>query len=79
MADGRKRRWPSWLEHLLGPARPELGCDECFAQLDRYVELELAGVDAAERMPRLAAHLEGCAVCREEHEDLLAFLRSSKG
>ncbi len=31
------------LGRLLGPAEPEVGCDECFELLDRYVELELAG------------------------------------
>ena len=29
------------LGRLLGPAGPEVGCDECFEQLDLYVELEL--------------------------------------
>ena len=33
------------LGRLLGPAEPEIGCDECFDQLDRYVGLELAGGD----------------------------------
>ena len=28
---------------LLGPAAAEIGCDECFDELDRYVELELVG------------------------------------
>ena len=36
---------------LLGPAGPELGCDECFAELDHYVELELAGADADAAVP----------------------------
>ena len=31
------------LGRLLGPAGPEVGCDECFEQLDRYVELEWPG------------------------------------
>ena len=39
------------LERLLGPGRPELGCDECFAQLDRYVELTLADADADAAIP----------------------------
>lgn len=30
------------LERVLGPGRPELTCEQCFEQLDRYVELELA-------------------------------------
>ena len=30
------------LARILGPGGPELSCEECFAQLDRYVELTLA-------------------------------------
>ena len=36
---------------LLGPGEAELGCDACFAELDRYVELELAGEDAGRLVP----------------------------
>jgi hypothetical protein len=62
------------LGRLLGPAAEEVGCDECFAQLDRYVELELAGRDAEAEIPGLAAHLDGCPACREEHESLRALV-----
>ena len=48
------------LGRLLGPSEKEIGCDECFAELDRYVELELAGADADAAVPGLRAHLEGC-------------------
>jgi hypothetical protein len=41
------------LGRLLGHAGPEVGCDECFDQLDRYVELELAGKDADATIPGL--------------------------
>ncbi|MCZ7588953.1 MAG: hypothetical protein M5U27_08905 [Gaiella sp.] len=60
---------------LLGPAAPEVSCETCFAELDRYVELELAGADADAALPGLAAHLQGCPACHEEHESLLALLR----
>jgi hypothetical protein len=60
------------LGSLLGPAGPEVGCDVCFDELDRYVELELAGKDADAVIPGLRAHLEGCPACREEHDSLLA-------
>ena len=57
-------------------ARPdEIGCDECFEQLDRFVEMTLAGKNAAEAMPLVQDHLERCADCREEFEALLAALR----
>jgi hypothetical protein len=57
---------------LLGPAGPEVGCDVCFDELDRYVELELTGKDADAAIPGMRAHLEGCPACREEHDSLLA-------
>jgi hypothetical protein len=60
------------LRRLLGPAEPEVGCDECFDRLDRYVELEIAGEAAHELMPALRAHLDGCRACAEEHESLRA-------
>src|SRR5262249_26277371 len=62
------------LLRLLGGGEPEIDCDECFAQLDRYVELELAGAPADELVPGLRAHLVGCPACAEEHESLRALL-----
>jgi hypothetical protein len=60
------------LGRLLGPAEPEVGCDDCFDRLDRYVELELAGSDVDAALPGLRAHLQGCPACREEYESLRA-------
>jgi hypothetical protein len=62
------------LGRLLGPEGPEVGCDECFEQLDGYVELEVAGADADAAFPSLRAHLQGCPACREEHESLRALV-----
>ena len=62
------------LARLLGPAGRELTCDECFEQLDRYVELELDGRDADTAVPGMRAHLEGCPACREDHDSLLELL-----
>jgi hypothetical protein len=64
------------LERLLGPVGHEVSCDQCFEQIDEYVELELAGADADRRLPGLRAHLEGCPACREEHESLLALVQA---
>jgi hypothetical protein len=63
------------LEQLLGPTGFEVTCDECFEQLDGYVELELTGSDPDQRFPGLRTHLEGCPACREDHESLLAFVK----
>lgn len=55
---------------LLGPALPELTCEQCFEQLDRYVEVELVGASADDAVPGMRAHLTGCPACREDHESL---------
>jgi hypothetical protein len=63
------------IQSLLGPEGPELTCEECFEHLDRYVELEVAGEDADQSVPGMAAHLEGCPACHEDHESLKAFVQ----
>ena len=65
---------PPIVRRLLGPAGPEVTCEECFERLDAFVELELAGADAERAVPGMRAHLEGCPACREDHESLLAFV-----
>jgi hypothetical protein len=64
------------LKRLLGPAEPEVLCDECFERLDEYVDLELLGEPADERIPGLRAHLDGCPACREDYESLRALVQS---
>lgn len=76
MSDRNRSGPTDLLGRLLGPPAPELTCDECFEQLDRYVELELAGHDADAAVPGMRAHLEGCPACKEDHESLTAFVGS---
>ncbi|HWG09367.1 MAG TPA: hypothetical protein VN672_10205 [Solirubrobacteraceae bacterium] len=64
------------LARLIGPPGPEISCEECFEQLDLYVELELAGSDAEAAVPGMRAHLEGCRACAEDRESLHAMLLS---
>jgi hypothetical protein len=54
----------------------EIGCAECFEQIDRFVEMKLAGKNAAEALPLVQDHLERCDDCREEFEALQAALEA---
>ncbi|HWN72343.1 MAG TPA: hypothetical protein VNN15_00885 [Solirubrobacterales bacterium] len=58
------------LSKVLGPGAPELTCEQCFAELDRYVELTLAGEAADDRVPGMRAHLDGCPACAEDFHSL---------
>jgi hypothetical protein len=67
------------LHRLLGPGQPEISCEVCFDELDRYVDLELAGADAERAVSGMAAHLRGCPACAEEHDSLTALLTRDDG
>ncbi len=57
----------------IATTRPdEIGCAECFEQMDQFVDMSLAGKDAAQAMPLVQDHLNRCSECREEFEALLA-------
>jgi anti-sigma factor RsiW len=64
------------LAGVLGPGGPEVTCEVCFEELDRYVELELAGADPEAAVPGMSAHLEGCPACAEDHASLRALLEA---
>ncbi len=61
---------------LLGPDGPELTCEQCFEMLDVYVEHELAGEDADQRVPGMREHLQGCPACAEERGSLRDLLQT---
>jgi len=58
------------LARVLGFDEPELSCEECFTQLDRYVELSLTSNRADREVPGMRAHLDGCPACAEDFHSL---------
>jgi hypothetical protein len=64
------------LRAVLGPAGPELSCEECFEHLDQFVETEVAAGDPEAAVPGMRAHLAGCPACSEDYESLLALVSS---
>lgn len=71
---------PAFLKKMaraVATTRPdEIGCAECFEQMDRFVEISLADKNAAEAMPLVQDHLLRCGECREEFEALLSALKA---
>jgi hypothetical protein len=80
--DDRQRPKPEPRQRAQEAARtpgPELSCEECFEELDRYVELELGEADADARIPGMREHLEGCSACAEDHRSLRALVERDIG
>ena len=78
MSDNTPRDPRQVLARLIGPAGPELTCEQCFDQLDHYVELELelGGSDADVAILGMRDHLEGCPACAEDRDSLRELLLS---
>ena len=54
----------------------ELTCGHCYDELDRFIEMELDGKNAAEVLPLVKDHLDRCGACREEYETLLEAIKA---
>jgi hypothetical protein len=79
MSDSQARGGPpAALARILGFDEPELSCEECFAQLDRYVELSLGGAEADREVPGMRAHLDGCPACAEDFDSLRDLLAADQ-
>ena len=65
-----RNRFENWLKNIHATREEEISCSECFDLVSRFVELEVAGQDAAARMPELKQHLDQCRACRDEYESL---------
>lgn len=68
----------SLLVRVLGPAQPELSCEECFERLDEHVDVEARGGDADAAVPGMREHLAGCPACAEDHESLRALVAADR-
>ncbi len=66
----QKDRFERWLQNIHTTQDEELSCSECFDLLSHFVELELSGENAVEKMPAFKQHLEQCPACQQEYETL---------
>ncbi|MGH3439756.1 MAG: hypothetical protein ACRDRN_25300 [Sciscionella sp.] len=60
---------PDTIRRLTTNSGPWMSCDECFDEIDRYIDTVLAGDTRIS--PQLRAHLTGCGACFEEAWSLL--------
>ena len=67
---------PEVVEALLVDTMPWLSCEDCFEQMDTYVEGLLAS--PAHEDPPMSRHLQGCAACVEEARSLVALLTNER-
>ena len=65
------------ISSLLADTSPYLSCDDCFAQIDQYVERRMA--DPHYEDPAMRAHLAGCGACAEEAAALQELLSRDAG
>lgn len=66
---------PAQVERLTADPEPWLSCDDCFDQIDGYVDNLIGGVPGLDEPLRV--HLLNCPACREEAESLISVIAES--
>ena len=55
-----------------------LNCDRVFALLDKYVEMDLEGLDVEQKFPEVRQHLQTCENCCKEYQTLISVYKKLK-
>ena len=56
----------------------EIGCEDCYTQVDAFVDQLLDGKHPEEAMPLVQHHLTICSDCMEEFQALLLALKTDQ-
>jgi predicted anti-sigma-YlaC factor YlaD len=60
-----------WIHQVYTTQDREIDCGQLFDLLSGYVDLQVAGVDAAPWAPQIQVHLAQCAECDDLYHSLL--------
>ncbi|MER3457927.1 MAG: hypothetical protein C4309_04185 [Chloroflexota bacterium] len=64
-----------WIHQVYMTQDREIDCGQVFELLSGYVDLQVAGVEAAPWAPQIQAHLAQCAECDDLYQALLEIAR----
>ena len=70
-----RQRFEAWLCNIYETRDVEISCTECFDLVSGFVEIQVAGQDAAAASAPVKQHLDQCRACREEYEVLHDLIR----
>lgn len=74
----RKNRFTDLMEMIYQTVEEDITCGECYAEIDRYVDMLQSGNDPATVLPKVKLHLQQCSCCREELNALISILESQE-
>lgn len=64
------------LRAVIATKEVEIGCDDCYEKLNKFIEMEINGKSPEQAMPLVKDHLDRCKDCRQEYEALLKAIQS---
>ncbi|GEM_PF-6013517 len=70
------KRGEGYTGGILTTKKDEISCDECFEELNCFVEIVLQGKNPAGTMLPVQDHLDRWRDCREEYQTLLEVLKN---
>lgn len=70
----KQRSFANMMRTIFNTADDDMSCDECYDQIDQYVDLLRTGQDPGEVLPKVKRHLEQCRCCEAEFRALITIL-----
>ena len=74
MVDISLNKIEAMVKAIMNTVDNEIGCADCFAVLDKFIDLKSQGKKAQDIMPLVQDHLERCGDCHEEYMAVLEAL-----
>lgn len=71
MSEIQKETLKRMVKAIAATRSEEYDCDLCHDQLEKFVEMDLDGKDAAASFPMIKHHLESCVGCGDEYKALI--------
>lgn len=72
----KRNRFTKIMQMIFDTEKDEITCDECYQEVDKYVDLLRAGEDAGVLMPKIQHHLDHCPACQQELQALIDILEN---
>lgn len=69
-----KQKFLQIVQGIMSTSEEDIGCDDCYEQVDRYVDMLESGEEPDEVMLQVQQHMNNCRCCQEELTALLTVI-----
>ena len=69
-----KQKFLQIVQNIMSTSEEDIGCDDCYEHVDRYVDMLESGEKPDEVMLQVQQHMNNCRCCQEELTALISVI-----